>query len=353
MKKFFITPLLLCVLSTHAQQTVTFDANAPRIRDKFVKQEMEYFSPGQSGEDVVWEFSNLEVLKDYPIEYFSDSDSVLITALEPTMLRKYAVTSDTLKYVGYETALKNMDYERPIILLTYPFSYGDGISNPFIGNGIYCGTSSIRTIGSVSSEADAFGSILLSEEDTIRNVLRVHIVRSASVNMNALNDTTVFDPNNLKQEIEERYQWYARGYRYPLFETVSTTNYNNMEPVSCLQKAYSYLPDKQRLLNDPLNESITNRDSIAGQSRSDNTIINYKTYVNGSDITINYDLTEKATVTILVCNHMGFVYHHSSFTQSAGIGYTRDITCNGLPHGVYILYLNVNGKVYSEKVELK
>ena len=49
---------------------------------------------------------------------------------------------------------------------------------------------------------------------------------------------------------------------------------------------------------------------------------------------------------------MGMLYDNRQWTQSAGQGYTAQIECYGLPTGMYILYINVNGKVYSEKVTL-
>ena len=49
---------------------------------------------------------------------------------------------------------------------------------------------------------------------------------------------------------------------------------------------------------------------------------------------------------------MGFLFVSRQWTQEAGQGYSAQIDCNGLRPGVYILYINVNGKVYSEKVTL-
>ena len=65
-----------------------------------------------------------------------------------------------------------------------------------------------------------------------------------------------------------------------------------------------------------------------------------------------YDLDEDATITTIVANHMGMLCVSRQWTQNAGQGYSTQIDCNGLLPGVYILYINVNGKVYSEKVTL-
>jgi hypothetical protein len=49
---------------------------------------------------------------------------------------------------------------------------------------------------------------------------------------------------------------------------------------------------------------------------------------------------------------MGMLYRRESFSMPAGEGYSKTVDCTGLLPGTYILYLNVNGKVYTEKVKL-
>lgn len=355
MKKLLLLTFSVCSLCCYGQHTLTVDANSPRPGDEFTTQRVETFSPGLSGEDILWDFSFIEPIEDYSKEYFLDLDSITVVGLDPDLMSRYVIVNDSLKNIGYENAQTFMSYKRPLVLLTYPFAYGDSISTRYRGDGMYCSVNGIHTRGIISVDADAYGSVILSSEDTIQNVLRVHILKSGSYNMNILSDTTAFDPNNLKQEIEERYQWYARGYRYPIFETVTTSFYNNTEPVSCLQKAFCNLPDNQRLLRDSLNADILYNDSINNgrHNSGDSDIIDYNIETNGNNISITYDLKEKATISTLLCNQMGFVYRRSSVTQDAGEGYSLNMDCTGLRRGVYILYINVNGKIYNEKVNLK
>ena len=61
---------------------------------------------------------------------------------------------------------------------------------------------------------------------------------------------------------------------------------------------------------------------------------------------------EDATIATIVANHMGLLSVYRQWTQEAGQGYSMQIDCSGLRPGIYILYINVNGKVYSEKVTL-
>ena len=81
-------------------------------------------------------------------------------------------------------------------------------------------------------------------------------------------------------------------------------------------------------------------------------IIHYNVDTRGGVVTITYDLDVDASIGTIVATHMGMVYSHREWTQKAGQGYSVQIDCNGLRSGMYILYINVNGKAYSEKVIL-
>ena len=353
--RFYIFVVLSCICaSVFSQNVIGFDTNSFRQGDKIDKQEICFFPQGPDGENIIWNFSETPIVGEYPIEYICEKDSFVTASLEPICINKYVASTDTLKLIGFETALEYLNYNPSIVMCTYPFHFGDSICTPFKGEGVYCGTNSIQTRGIMTVIADAHGSIVLSQGDTISNVLRVHSIKSSSVNMNILNDTTVFDSDNLKQVIEERYQWYARGFRYPLFETINTTCYNNMVPVTNLKKAYYSLPQEQRLLRNTTNEDSGNQDSLNSQQVCDNAdIISYSVDINGSSIIISYSLTEDANISTLLCNQMGVTFQNASLTMHAGECYQNSFNTNGLRSGIYILYINVNGKVYSEKVNLK
>ena len=81
-------------------------------------------------------------------------------------------------------------------------------------------------------------------------------------------------------------------------------------------------------------------------------IQNIKTIVNGTTITISYDLLTDATVTALVCSTSGVVYRLQSQTGQTGDHCQMKILCNGLRRGQYVLYMNVNGQVTSQTVNL-
>lgn len=350
-----ISAMLLFAVPFHvsAQTSITHECNGIRLGDRVEKQQMEYTNPGDSGEEKVWDFSEVRTVGTNASEFFCDSDSVVICELEPTRINKYSFRTDSLLLVGYETPLTKVDYSYPINVFAYPFSYGQSFTAPYYGKGKYCKTNAVELEGVTDVEADGTGTLILSESDTLRNAIRVHSIRTGSVAMHLEGDTTAVARSRMKQEIEERYQWYARGYRYPLFETVSTSYYDDMELVSCIQTAYLYSPDKQHLLTDELNESVQRADSLEEHSQTASDIIDYSVTLNGNTVSIDYSLTESATITALLCNHRGMTYRRTTTSNPAGEHYEMTLNCSGLEPDVYILYINVNGKVYNEKIILK
>lgn len=352
MKQRLLLGACLCFsLGLSAQTTISHATNSPRSGDVLVKQQIEYFSDGEEGSDAVWDFSDLRTTGEMFVqEYLCDSDSVLI-GTDPEMMYRYGKGKDSLNLVSVESPLKIIRYETPQTLITYPFLYGSNICNPFYGIGAYCKQQTIRHKGTLLVEANAQGSIIEAGGDTLRNALRVHSLRISSLSMHSPSDTLYSDSSYQKQEIEEKDQWYVRGYRYPIYETVSTTYYDDMTQVSCIQNAYHYLPEDQVALGDPVNEDILMEDSIAQAAAMD--IIHYTVEYDGNTLTLNYDLDADATISTVICNKMGMLFQRRSERIAAGQDYQMQFNCSGLRPDDYILYINVNGKVYSEKFKVK
>lgn len=328
-------------------QTIDMATNVPRSGDGYVVRQMEYFAPGDEGKNVLWDFSELKSLdRKSRREYFLSKDSVLI-GVDEESARKYELAGDSLRCLGYDTRLKHMEYSESMTMMTYPFGYGYSISNTYHGKGDYCKRLILKNGGTLMVEADAEGSIIYQEGDTLRNVLRVHTTRLNSVSLHAQTDTLMEDTSRMKQEIEERYAWYVRGYRYPMYETSSITFYDNMTPVSCIQKAYRYLLEDLVEMEDSVNSKILAQDSLSMVAEQD--IIHYTIKNDGYNLTMDYALDADASINALICNSRGMLYGRKSAKQPAGSDYQLTFDIMSLPQGEYVLYINVNGKVYNEK----
>ena len=100
-------------------------------------------------------------------------------------------------------------------------------------------------------------------------------------------------------------------------------------------------------LSDSINAEILASDSITSVGEPD--IIHYTVRSNGSTLTMDYSLDAEANTHALICNSRGMLYGQQSTRQLAGAGYQMAFDISTLPWGEYVLYVNVNGKVYNEK----
>jgi hypothetical protein len=353
MKKFIFLIVFFAVQVelSYAYHPITRQYNMLQKGDVFVKQQMTYSDPGSSGEGLVWDFSSNSIKQNmYTVEYTCEDDSI-ITGTEHETMYKYHLCGDSLFLTGFENPATIMDYHTPLLVMKYPFVYPDSLFSSFCGIGNYFSDYKTSIEGSVDIHADGVGTLILSDKDTLGDVTRICTVRMSSIEM--VTDSSQRDSVNKKQELEEIYQWYCRGYRYPLYETVSHTYYYNQTPVSTYQTAFRYLPEDQLSLSDSLNKSVIRQDSIDRQNSGlPPNVIEYSVSVRNQVINIDYTLTRDAHIMALISDDMGVIYKKTYSSDTAGSGYSMSIDCNGLHHGRYILYLNVNGRIYNNKVNL-
>ena len=353
MKSHFIISalaLLFGIASVYGQ--VNLSELDQASADSLQKCRIRYFSPGRGGRNIVWDFSGkLESKGSSQVMFMKDSTD-MISVIEPGRISYYRTTPDTLILFGSESPLEKRDYAIRKTSKRFPLAYGDSIGNPFRCEGMYCGNHPFRVAGTTSVMVDADGSIVLAENDTVRNVLRVHTIDSYAICMDL--DSAALDTARLTQIIDERYEWYLPESQYPIIEDVTSTSYFNMDVVGTTRYAYCNLPaDQVSFYITQTDEDIDGeQEGFSDGEQQVPDIIHYQIETIGKVIQMTYDLDENATITTIVANHMGMLCTSRQWTQDAGQGYSTQIDCNGLLPGVYILYINVNGKVYSEKVTL-
>ena len=349
---FFISSLALMFGITTAYGQINLSGMEPASADSLVKSRIRYFSPGMGGRDRVWDFSGkLRSKGSSQVMFMKDSTGV-VSFIEPGRIGYYLTTPDTLVLLGSESPLEKREYAVSKVTRKFPLEYGDSICMPFRCEGMYCGDHPFREVGTTTVKVDADGSIVLAENDTVRNVLRVHTIDSYAVYMGL--DSAALDTARLTQVIDERYEWYLPDSQYPIIENVTSTTFFNMEPIGTTRYAYCNLPEGEAACYvTPDDEDVTDeQDGFSEESQPISDIIHYEIETQGKIIHMSYNLDEDATITTIVANHMGTVFKSSQWTQAAGQGYSMQIDCNGLLPGIYILYINVNGKIYSEKVTL-
>ncbi len=256
---------------TSRAQTITVDANAIRGGDAIVKQELEYKSPGRDGKNVVWDFSELQVVnEEYIEEYESLEDSIIIMS-SPHAEYRYKIYNDSLFCLGYSKDNLVLDYLIPDCMQTYPFSYGDSLTSYFYGEGKYSQMLNMVSYGYTIRKADAEGIILLPEDNSMHNVIRIR--ETAKLGMRMSPESNIFynaefdktSASTISHRLTtdsvtwlvDIYRWYAKGYRYPVFETIETNVVSKGKAIRRFGEAY-YFPAYRQVFNesDEINEKI-------------------------------------------------------------------------------------------------
>jgi len=341
--KLFLSILFIgSISSIYSQSILTPDIIT--LKESLSKERVEVFDPGDSGLNCIWDFKHVKFANS-KVSFTYETDSLgTFVLFDNKQVRKYKVQNDTLYELRNETPLYKTVYNKPIVLLKYPIVFSDSVVSSFEGYGLYCKEYYYEESGTTRVLVDGKGAILLSETDTLKNVFRMHTLKVYSIGMNL--DPNAIDTTSLNQIIEERYEWYAYGYKYPVFELITSTSYFNLIPIGRTQVAYCFLPDKQDLLSTSINE----QGQYSVEKNSGKDIIHYAVELDKKNLSVKYKLDKDARILMLISNVMGVVYRHVSHKQNKGTDYTISLSLDGLPKGVYVLYINVNGKVYSEKV---
>ena len=371
-----IYALLLATTTVSAQNTAGL--HQLRANDQVKKQIVELTTPLETGQDVVWDLSGLEDMEVFHNVNYSEvtGNEDLIAATESSTRFYYRQTADSLLRTGYENNLTRVDYDRPQLLLHTPLVYGERMEGLFHGTATYCERLYLRLFGSYTTEVDGTGCLLLPSGDTLRHVSRIHTTEIRAEQLyphittekelkaytdsiaTYTSDSIIAVMQDGRQLIQtDTYRWYADGYRYPIFETITIGLKDND---LCYGTALYCGPDEQELLEDEDNRQLRqllaeiDRQAASRQNMPENDdnspIKNMSVSVSGQTIMVTYDLAQDATVKVLVCDIMGIVYRQQSQTGQTGDNYQMSIACDGLQHGQYVLYLNVNGQVKSTAI---
>ncbi|MBV4202933.1 T9SS C-terminal target domain-containing protein [Bacteroides salyersiae] len=370
----FSTVFLFCYIAI-AQPVMDKDRNIMRSGDRIVKQQMEYKSPGRDGERVLWDFSKLKLIdENYELTYSTIKDS-LITGKEHRTLYKYLLSGDTLFSVGYANATTQLSYLKPEIQLIFPFGYQQQAKDYFHATGSYCKRLTIVSQGVVELHADAYGTLILPEGDTLNSVLRIHHTKKiikhisnpssnyqSSINRWPIDSIDYYLATDSSWIQTDTYRWYAEGYRYPVFETVENTIYRSPKPDKHFNTAFLYTPSEQyyKLKNDPENaqkreekEISEEQDRYRSDYRNDftdqNDIMTYNINTNGNELLVEFMLNQSARVGFMLFDTQGrLLTDFPKENLSKGLYHEKILLENSWPQSL-VLRITVNEKIYGIK----
>ena len=378
-KSPFITVIIALhvLLPASASAQARYSLNSVRSGDVLDRCQISLFSLGTKGDSVVWDISDISVIndKEETVYVAADDEPEIIAEYNNTLYNMYTNKGDSVLLNGYGDSNTKVNLSIPEIIFCGNMSSRDIINGVFHGSAVYSERIMARIYGAYTLEQDAAGIIILPDNDTLVQVRRVHtkkhIKEERLPQIKSEKDLSVYVDsickynndsirhrlyNDIVPVEQDIYRWYAEGYRYPILETI-ITGFLGKNPKYIA--AYYYPPEGQEKLDDEENKEIrkniaSDKISKVGEYKNGNDILlDYSVSVNGKNITIDCTLEENATIKALVCDVRGIVYKSTSDIHVEKGFYSTTIDCGSLRNGNYVLYLNVNGDVYHNKVMLK
>ena len=376
MKVLHLLILIFCPLLSFGQ--INLQHNGLRSGDEIIKQQVDYKDPGRSGDNVIWDFGKLKSVNDeYSLVYsspilqessyyvmgydtiqYKDTDqNSLIIGTEHNTMYYYQLKGNQLLLLGHENPTNLLHYTQPVVTATYPTNYKQSQTNSYQSEGIYSGKIPFDTKGTITTLADAYGAIILPSGDTLSHVLRIKTVQSISEIIRSIDPAM----NDSLEMVVESYKWYSKGYRYPIFETIRAINTTDTLNTQEYQTAF-FFPPQEHLYLDNDKENLAVLDSLWDLEHKkdiDNPITNpeteiklsYNFYPNPveSQLTLEYYLESSTTVNVTIYSMEGKLIKKQEIGKLDKGLHTQYIDCSNLAKGTYILSIQANEKVTSDK----
>lgn len=298
--------------------------------------------------DDEWDFTGLDVLDEDGLTYYHLSDSTLLEVRPDAMIECHIV-GDSLFLSRYETPLTRLVYDSPICLLTGSMSIGDSILSDFSASGTYCNKFAVSIMGQSKTKAEKYGTLILQEDDTLRNVLCLHHTRTAHVSMQ-LGSDSLTEVRNYTERTNE-YEWYASGCGHPAYRSIVTECLEGGQPTFRRQVAYRILDGFL-----PMQENRGEEDYLQDEDWEDDclppVLSDLNIHIISNRVIVDFETTTSATIRAILCDTQGVSYRNASHSCSLGEKGTISFDCNGLRRGTYVIYLNVNGAVVGRNINI-
>lgn len=347
MRKIVLCFLLPIGLQIQAQN-ITSVQNRIYGGDSLLIQQLDLEDFNLQGVDHTWNLKDVtQYKKKLKSRYIEKKDSIIGIELLNHVV--YHQSKEGVSIVSIKDRLVQVDYDEPEMYLKYPMKQGDSIVGQFSGKGFYCEHIPMQRYGTYVTKADSIGKIVLPNGKELYGVMRVHTERLINQNYG----DKLVERTELQEDV---YRWFADGYRYPILKAFVTTKDKKV-----IEQYLFYCdPEEQEQLasngeNKPIRDAVAKTgEEISDQkkTRNEDNEFKYDISLNGQEITITYQTSEPAKIIALLANNQGYVYQRLEKIGESNSG-TINISTNTLRRGQYVVYLNVYGKSYSEKIKIK
>ncbi len=375
-KQMFLFPLFMVSSSLFAQHSLESRLNMYRADDEIIKQQVEYKDPGRGGENVLWDFSRLTSVNDeYRLSFFEAYNGKL-AGMEHQTMYYYTLSNDSLLLWGFENATTKLKNDQPELLLKYPVKYQDHTSCYYHGHGLYCDRLEMDAMGTVETQADAYGMMILPSRDTLKNVIRTRTVKYIAEELKPISDDYYFTLDSVKPMITqdsidyrlaadstliavETFRWYSKGYRYPVFETVrSWTENTDGTEAPYFGTAFFFPPQAHYYLEeDAENLAVLEEEGDEKNEKNEGNVnlwegLTYNFYPNPviTNLDIEVFMPRTGHVKMQLVSRMGLTVWSEDFgVWPAGV-HAAPVFMSAFPVGDYVLNMWFDDYLVGEKI---
>lgn len=403
---FFVSFISLVFIANADEYNLTIEGNTPRNGDILNKYYIRYFNNNKSGNNVIWDFSEIKPQKKFiTSKYKYRNDSCFIN-IENNNIKYYQIKNNEIYHYRLSAPGKALKFPSEELSFKFPIKYGMVFSDYFFSEGSLDFSRYLQNAGKIEFAIIASGKMITPDGDSLRNVLLLREIRSSSLNIapdfrnsfKMTNDSSLLTHNYIDNciqndsiiNISEHYYWYAQGYRYPIIETRKVKSFYYGIAIDSISEAYYTSANDQiyELSYDVYNDSIrkleadcsfnnifensTNNTTYSTKSRGNKTYNsqNYNTSsgeYNSTELNIIknhcqlYPLTVSTTTTIEYQIYNGnnieirifsasgaLVWQKSFMTESDCGNFECDI--NELIDGEYIVSVNLGSDIFTFKI---
>jgi hypothetical protein len=347
MKKIYSLSIALFIaVSTFAQTSLTYKANVLRPGDVRNLKKIEYQDPGEAGPNKVWDFSQSKELGDMVISQAENraitknSNLFLVCNEGDTKNTHFEISKTKKMYWGLENSRVKIEFKEPIIDLKFPFSYQEKIGG--IMDGTYTENNKSNPIsGSYTTEADAWGTLILPDGNIYYNILRIKVEKFY---------TQIFqDINGNDQEYKihtVRYQYFTKGVRYPLLIVLESEIKTDCG-CACGYKSKEAYYETPSVLFGPEGNDILSEDGDVLLEKFEY-LASPNPFENNLNISFSLKKNTKIEINLLDIN--GKIVEQIVNEKMESGDHAFNTNTSNIIAGQYVLQIKVNKQIYSTKL---
>jgi hypothetical protein len=288
---------------------------------------------GMAGKNRTWDFSNVKengkTLTSHMFSAIETPKGSLIKNANSVIEEfgnffYFKETENEIEHVGYISGNTIMIYDKPLLKLKFPLTYGDKFAGEYSGTQT-SGSVNAKFSGSYEIACDAAGKLILPNGVAVNNTIRVKQSRTYNC------------PTGCNYS-EVIYRWYGKDVHYPLFVVIQNLDANGN--ITSTLTAYHRVTGAD----------IISDEAEAALAKSD---IELKYFPNpwGKELSIKYTLAKDENVKVSIYNYNGALVKTivPSTVQAKG-SYNYTVSGESVKPGVYFLKIEHGDKVISKKL---